>query len=85
MAYNCVMTGDTERWRPYPGFAGFYEVSDLGNVFSLPRTTTPGGLLDPHVSGYGYRIATLSKYGRTYYRRVGRMVLETWVRTVPAR
>lgn len=83
MAYNCVMTGDAERWRPYPNFAGFYEVSDLGNVFSLPRTTTPGGLLDPHVSGYGYRIATLSKYGRTYYRRVGRMVLETWVSPCP--
>jgi hypothetical protein len=72
-----------ERWRPYPGFAGFYEVSDQGNVYSLARATTPGGLLKPYINRWGYRTVNLSKYGRTYYRRVGRMVLETWISECP--
>jgi hypothetical protein len=69
----------SERWCPYPGFAGFYEVSDLGRVYSLPRATTPGGIRDPYIGVWGYRTVNLSKYGKIYYRRVGRMVLETWV------
>jgi NUMOD4 motif len=73
----------TERWKPYPGFAGFYEVSDLGNVYSLPRATTSGGIREAYVNVWGYRTVNLSKYGRIYYRRVGRMVLETWVSQCP--
>jgi hypothetical protein len=52
-------------------------------VYSLPRTTTPGGLLKPHIGIWGYRTVGLSKYGLTRYRRVGRMVLETWVSPCP--
>jgi len=29
-----------EHWKPIKGYEGFYEVSDLGNVRSLPRTET---------------------------------------------
>lgn len=77
------MNKEEEQWLPYPGFAGFYEVSTLGNVYSLPRTTTPGGLLTPIISTYGYRTFVLSKYGRTYYRRGARMTLETFVGPCP--
>lgn len=31
-----------ERWRQIPGYEGFYEVSDLGRVRSLDRTTARG-------------------------------------------
>lgn len=72
------MGEENERWLPYPGFAGFYETSDLGRVFSLPRTTTPGGLLVLRVSSWGYHVVTLSKYGVHYERRVAKMVLETF-------
>jgi NUMOD4 motif/HNH endonuclease len=72
-----------ETWRVYPGFAGFYEVSDRGNVASLARTTTSGGLLKPHISAWGYRIVTLSRYGEHTDRRVARMVLEAFVSPCP--
>lgn len=75
--------GEGETWRAYPGFAGFYEVSDAGNVASLKRATTRGRLLKPHVSAWGYRVVTLSRYGEHYERRVARMVLEAFVGPCP--
>lgn len=67
----------------YPGFAGFYEVSDRGSVASLARATTRGRLLKPKVSAWGYQVVTLSRYGRHYERRVARMVLEAFVSPCP--
>lgn len=67
-----------ERWLPYPGYAGFYEVSDQGGVMSLARATTRGGLLKLQLNSKGYRVVGLSKYGRVKIHRVGRMVLETF-------
>lgn len=77
------MSEDTERWLPYPGYAGFYEVSDRGNVMSLPRETTRGKLLKAQISSKGYRQVGLSKYGKVTIRRVGRMVLETFDKPCP--
>ena len=75
--------GEEERWRVYPGFAGFYEVSDQGRVASLARATTRGRLLRSRVSAWGYHVVTLSKYGQHYDRRVARMVLEAFVSSCP--
>lgn len=67
-----------EQWRPVRGYAGFYEVSDLGRVFSLPRAATAGGLITPQVNSRGYLVITLSKYGRTRTVTVARLVLEAF-------
>lgn len=64
-----------ERWRPVPGYAGFYEVSDAGNVYSLGRSATRGGLLTPQVNSAGYRFVRLHKYGRVQAVTIGRLVL----------
>lgn len=72
-----------KRWLSYPGFNGWYEVSDQGDVASLARTTTSGKVLKPVISSWGYRTVRLSKYGRYYDRRVARMVLETFVGPCP--
>ena len=64
-----------ERWLPVPGYAAFYEVSDLGRVYSLARAATAGGLLAPQLNSRGYRVVTLSKYGRTRTIPVARLVL----------
>jgi hypothetical protein len=32
-----------ERWKPIPGFEGFYDVSDVGRVRSVPRIIEIGG------------------------------------------
>ena len=58
-----------------PGYAGWYEVSSLGNVTSLSRAGTAGGPLDPQVNSRGYRVVRLSKYGTVRTVPVGRLVL----------
>lgn len=77
------MDEPSERWLPYPGYAGFYEVSDRGNVMSLPRATTGGKLLKAQIGKKGYRQVGLSKYGKVTIKRIGRMVLETFVGPCP--
>lgn len=69
---------DEERWRPARGYAGFYEVSDLGSVYSMPRAATAGGLLAVQLNSRGYRVVTLAKYGRTRTVMVARLVLEAF-------
>ncbi len=64
-----------ENWRPIPGYAGFYEVSDQGNIYSMARTAVHGGLLTPQVNPAGYRFVRLHKYGRVKVTTVGRLVL----------
>ena len=69
---------DDERWRPVRGYAGWYEVSDLGRVYSLPRAATAGGLLAVQLNSRGYRVVMLSKYGRRRTVTVARLVLEAF-------
>jgi hypothetical protein len=64
-----------ERWLPVPGYAGFYEVSCCGNVSSLARAATSGGLLAVQLNSAGYQVVMLSKYGRVRTRTVGSLVL----------
>lgn len=66
---------DEECWRPVPGYAGFYEVSDRGAVYSLGRSAAHGGLLKPQVNPAGYLFVRLHKYGRVKTRTVGSLVL----------
>ena len=64
-----------ERWLPVARYAGFYEVSDFGNVASLARSTTRGCLLKVQISPQGYRSVRLSKYGHVTTMLVGSLVL----------
>lgn len=63
----------SETWRPIPGFEGSYEVSDLGRVRSLDRTSTQmgrwgflvhvrrrGQTLRPGIASHGYSTVSLS-------------------------
>jgi NUMOD4 motif len=67
-----------ESWRPVPGYQGWYEVSDAGNVYALARAGAHGGLLRPQVNSAGYRFVRLHKYGRVRSRTVGSLVLEAF-------
>jgi hypothetical protein len=64
-----------ETWRPVRGYAGFYEVSDRGNVYGLGRGHTPGRLLRPQLNSAGNRVVRLSKYGRVKTVTVASLVL----------
>ena len=72
-----------EQWRPPPGYAGWYEVSDLGRIMSLPRPGTPGGLVAVYLNSKGYPAVTLSKYGRTRTFPVARLVLGAFRESAP--
>lgn len=69
------MTTGEERWRPVPGYQGWYEISDTGNVYALARAATRGGLLKPQLNTSGYRTVRLCKYGQVKTVTVGRLVL----------
>jgi hypothetical protein len=72
------MSEHEEQWRPARGYAGFYEVSCCGRVASLPRAATSGGLLAVQLNSRGYRVVSLSRYGRVVTATVASLVLEAF-------
>ena len=59
-----------ELWRPIPGYEGFYEAGDLGNIRSVDRRVlwadgsirlVKGKVLKQSLSGNGYLLVTLCK------------------------
>ncbi len=76
-----------EQWRPVPEFEGIYEASNQGRVRSLDRIVSRSdgakqpwrgrvlkGTLDP----WGYPCVTLHRSGKSYTRRVHRVIAATW-------
>lgn len=77
----------TETWRPISDWEGFYEVSDLGGIRTMPRIVTRSngakmtlrGVLRKLPPGKnGYVSVTLSKPGDSRQRYVHQIVLETF-------
>lgn len=78
-----------EQWRPVAGYEGFYEVSDLGRVRSLPRVITrkndsplpvPGRIMSPSPNGRAkHRALLLSRQGKVKTAKVHILVLEAFV------
>lgn len=66
------MTETDERWLPVVGYEGSYEVSDLGRIVSLPKSSRHcRAVLRPRVEhGKGYRIIAFSAGGRQYKHRL---------------
>lgn len=73
-----------ETWLPVPGFEGFYDVSDLGRVRSLPRQRTRGCILKQHPVGVDRRMqVTLSREGAVSSKMVHRLVGEAFLGPMP--
>lgn len=81
-----------ERWRPVVGYESEYEVSDHGQVRSLPRTVPdartgirrlPGRLLSQIPMNNGYVAVGLCRRGRVKLAKVHRLVLEAFVGPCP--
>ena len=77
-----------ERWRAVVGYEGFYEVSDQGNVRSLPREVVypkggvkvwHGRVLSPSIRRYGRRYVTLSVGNVVRSFSIARLMLEAFV------
>lgn len=84
-------TDSTERWLPVVGYEGFYEVSDAGNVRSLPRTDAIGRARPAHLHkrridsfGVGYAYVNLCTHSKAKKVNVHVLVLEAFVGPRPS-
>lgn len=66
-----------EEWKPIIGFEDTYEVSNLGRV----RNSLTGFVLNPKTSMYGYLEVILHSPDRRGYKRVHRLVAESFLGT----
>lgn len=61
------------------GYEGFYKVDDCGNVYSLKRATTKGGVISPQKTHNGYYRVGLSKNGKLKHHFVHRIVADAFI------
>lgn len=74
-------------WRDIPGYEGFYQVSDAGDVRSLDREISngrgvyvqPGQPIAQHTAAKGYRAVGLNRDGRYRRKLVHRLVMSAFV------
>ena len=76
-----------ELWRPIPGYEGYYEAGDLGNIRSVDRQVKfsngtvqlrKGRILKQSLNTGGYYIVTLALNGQHLTQPVHRLVLTTF-------
>ena len=68
-----------EVWKDIDDYEGLYQVSNLGRVRSLPRTTTNGKILKTYISKHnGYVYASLSKKNYRTTARVHKLIYNTF-------
>lgn len=72
-----------EDWKPIEGYEGFYEVSNLGRVRSLPRVTRSnilkGTILKPNITPYGYQQICLCRNGIRKQHKIHRLVANAFI------
>lgn len=78
-----------EIWKPISGFEGLYEVSNMGNVRSVDRIVKRGNCFEKRKSHlmsavvsdgtHGYSFVNLYMNGKTYPKRVHRLVAEAFI------
>lgn len=71
-------------WRSVADYEGLYEVSDIGQVRSLPRKYCTGRILKPYLLPRGYLKVFLSKNGEETSRYVHHLVAEAFIGQRPA-
>ena len=69
-----------EEWQQITEYKGLYEVSNMGQVRSLPRNTTSGKLLKFKTDTNGYYRVSLSKNGTVKNHFVHRLVALAFVK-----
>nr|WP_317380282.1 NUMOD4 domain-containing protein [uncultured Faecalimonas sp.] len=61
------------------GYEGLYQVSNYGNIKSLPRRKCRGRILKPYYPRFGYPHVMLSKNGIRKCHKVHRLVAEAFI------
>ena len=62
------------------GYEDTHLISREGVVKSLPRNTSPGRVLTPHVDRYGYSYVSISSHGKVKAEKIHRLLLSTFDR-----
>ena len=68
-----------EEWKDIEDFEGLYQVSNLGNVKSLPRRTTSGRILKIYTDVNMYSVIALCKDGKSKNTKVHLIVAKHFV------
>lgn len=68
-----------ETWKDVAGFEGLYRISNYGNLLSLPRKKCIGGIKKPWSDKDGYLCAALYKDGKSYTKKIHRLVAEAFI------
>lgn len=68
-----------ERWVDIAGFEGLYQVSDLGQVRSIPRGKRKGRVLKICYDSDGYPLVSLSREGKRHNGIVHKLVARAFV------
>lgn len=68
-----------EIWKDVPGFEGLYWVSNYGQIKSVPRRGTTGGIMKGHADRKGYINVTLRKDGMQYTQKLHRLIAITFI------
>lgn len=72
---------NNETWKDVPGYVGYYQVSSLGRIRSLPRNGTRKEvhILSPNVKKNGYVNVLLSKNDKRKTCRLHRLVAQAFI------
>ena len=68
-----------ELWKDIKDYEGIYQISNSGNIKSVPRKGTKGGLLKPFEDKDGYLCIGLNKYDKRKTFKVHRLVAMAFV------
>jgi hypothetical protein len=68
-----------EEWKPIPDYEGLYLISDCGNVKSLERAGTVGGILKQRQHYKGYIEYVLTKNNESKSHKAHRLVASAWL------
>jgi hypothetical protein len=71
------------RWKPVPGYEGLYEVSDRGQVYSVPHRGVRGGILAHRYNTNGYPQVALIYENKRWNASVHRLVLLAFIGPCP--
>lgn len=68
-----------EIFKDIEGYENYYQVSNLGNVYSCKRRGCVGGILKPAIGNKGYYQVYLFKNGKGKWEKVHRLVAKTFI------
>ena len=68
-----------EIWKDIPEYEGLYQASNLGNIRSIARKHTKGGILRYSIGSSGYKQLTLCKNGKPKTYMIHRLIAKTFL------